>query len=227
MIGAIFSDGRSTQESEIVGVSVYPIASIDDVRGSLSEIHRDDWGLAPRPVQWDLVFSHRNVMRGVHVHCLRWDYIIILAGHATIGLKDVRRGQTSFRRTMVIDVIGERPTVVTIPPGVAHGVFANSELRYLYGLSVAWDGSDEDPAVATTIPIWRSRGHRPIRLSYRAISLCRISPPYCAAMSRKPPHAWPWTRRYDGSDRPHSNPRARRNVTARGGQRATTDVTGF
>ncbi len=33
---------------------------------------------------------------------------------------------------------------MTVPPGVAHGVFATSALLYLYGLSVAWDGTDED-----------------------------------------------------------------------------------
>lgn len=137
-------DIHPTKAADIVGVSVRPIDSVDDMRGSLREIHRDEWGLAPRPVQWDLVFSHRRVLRGVHVHRLRWDYIIVLAGHATIGLKDMRRGQASFRRNMIIDVIGEQPAVVTIPPGVAHGIFANSDLRYLYGLSVAWDGSDED-----------------------------------------------------------------------------------
>lgn len=142
LIGGFQKDAAA--EAAIVGVSVHPIDSIDDIRGSLSEIHRDEWGLAPRPVQWDLVTSHPHVLRGVHVHRLRWDYIVVLAGHATIGLKDIRRGHGSFNGKMLIDVDGERPTVVTIPPGVAHGIFANNDLKYLYGLTVAWDGSDED-----------------------------------------------------------------------------------
>lgn len=142
MIGGFQKDAAA--EAAIVGVSVHPIEAIDDIRGSLREIHRDDWNLAPRPVQWDLVISRPQVLRGVHVHRLRWDYIIVVAGHATIGLKDLRRRRGSFDRKMLIDVDGERPTVVTIPPGVAHGIFANNELKYLYGLTVAWDGSDED-----------------------------------------------------------------------------------
>jgi dTDP-4-dehydrorhamnose 3,5-epimerase len=136
--------GVGTEEAVIAGVAVRPIASIDDRRGSLCEIHRDDWGLAPRPVQWDFVTSRPQVLRGVHVHCLRWDYIIVLKGRATIGLKDVRRGERSFRHSMLIDVSGERPTLLTIPPGVAHGIFADTALSYIYGLTVAWDGSDED-----------------------------------------------------------------------------------
>jgi dTDP-4-dehydrorhamnose 3,5-epimerase len=83
----------------------------------------------------------------------------VLDGHATIGLKDARRDQKSFGRNMIIDVSGGQPTVITIPPGVAHGIFANSALRYLYGLTVAWDGSDEnlgcrydDPTLAIKWP---------------------------------------------------------------------------
>jgi dTDP-4-dehydrorhamnose 3,5-epimerase len=128
----------------IVGVSVRPIEANVDRRGSLSEVHRDEWDLAPRPVPWDFIFSHRNVLRGVHVHLRRWHYLIVLDGRATIGLNDVRRTERSFGRTVTIDVAGERPTVVTIPPGVAHSIYAHTELKYLYGLTVAWDGSDED-----------------------------------------------------------------------------------
>jgi dTDP-4-dehydrorhamnose 3,5-epimerase len=143
----------------IVGVTVRAFGSIDDIRGGLSEIHRDDWKLAPRPVQWDLINSKANVLRGVHVHRLRWDYIIVIEGTGTIGLKDIRRDRKSFERDMVIEVTGGEPTVVTIPPGVAHGIFANTAMRHLYGLTEAWDGSDEelgcrydDPALGIAWP---------------------------------------------------------------------------
>jgi dTDP-4-dehydrorhamnose 3,5-epimerase len=130
-------------EAEIDGVRVRPLDPLGDIRGSLCEIHRDSWGLAPRPVQWDFIVSEPRTMRGVHVHRQRWDVLVVLEGHATIGLKDIRRGVTSFGHVMAIDIPDEVPTVVTIPPGVAHGVFASSALRYLYGLTVAWDGTDE------------------------------------------------------------------------------------
>ena len=129
--------------SIIAGVTVRAVEAIGDVRGALSEIHRDEWALGPRPVQWDFIRTRPGVLRGVHVHRLRWDYFVLLDGQARIGLTDVRRAGT-FRRSMTIDVDSEHPTVVTVPPGVAHGVFAKSPLLYLYGLSVAWDGTDED-----------------------------------------------------------------------------------
>jgi dTDP-4-dehydrorhamnose 3,5-epimerase len=135
---------EASDMQDILGVAVQALTPIADFRGSLSEIHRDEWLLGPRPVQWDFVISQANVLRGVHVHRLRWDYIIPLDGRGMIGLADLRREQKSFGRRMLIDLTGEAPTVVTIPPGIAHGVCAQSQFRYLYGLTVAWDGTDED-----------------------------------------------------------------------------------
>jgi dTDP-4-dehydrorhamnose 3,5-epimerase len=140
---ASLAPDNNSAGSRIAGVTVRAVDAIGDVRGALSEIHRDEWALGPRPVQWDFIRTRPGVLRGVHVHRLRWDYFVLLDGQARIGLTDVRRAST-FRRSMTIDVNSEHPTVVTVPPGVAHGVFAKSALLYLYGLSVAWDGSDED-----------------------------------------------------------------------------------
>jgi dTDP-4-dehydrorhamnose 3,5-epimerase len=138
------NDAELRNVSDIVDVAVRGLNPISDVRGSLSEIHRDEWRLGPRPVQWDFVVSNSNVLRGVHVHCLRWDYIVALEGCGALGLKDLRRDLTSFGRSMLIDVTGGQPTIVTIPPGVAHGIYARGTFRYLYGLTVAWDGTDEN-----------------------------------------------------------------------------------
>ena len=134
----------AAERAAIVGVTVRAFAPNADVRGDLFEIHRDEWAMAPRPVQWDFVSRQPNVLQGVHVHCRRWDYIIVLDGEATIGLRDIRRTQPSFGRVMAIEVGGRAPTVVTVPPGVAHGILARTALRYLYGLSVAWRGDDDD-----------------------------------------------------------------------------------
>lgn len=85
--------------------------------------------------------------------------MIVLNGRATFGLKDLRRHGGSFLQSMVIDVDAGRPVMVTVPPGVAHGVLARTPLLYLYGLSVAWDGGDEnlgchfdDPELGITWP---------------------------------------------------------------------------
>ena len=45
---------------------------------------------------------------------------------------------------MTIEITGDRPTLVTIPPGVARGIYANTTLIQLFGLTVGWDGRDQD-----------------------------------------------------------------------------------
>jgi dTDP-4-dehydrorhamnose 3,5-epimerase len=149
------------EQNSIDGVAIRELTPIGDKRGNLCEIHRDGWELAPRPVQWDFITSAANVLRGVHVHQLRFDYFVVLAGRATIGLTDARRHAPSFRQSMTIDVSSERPCVVTVPPGVAHGIYAHGALSYLYGLTNAWDGRDEELGFRYDDPaeglIWPSR----------------------------------------------------------------------
>jgi len=127
----------------IDGVLVRALEPISDLRGSLCEIHRDGWGLAPRPVQWDFITTKARVLRGVHVHRLRFDYLIVVQGKATYGLADLRRRSPTFGQSMVIGAVGDKPEVVIVPPGVAHGIFAHEAMIYLYGLSHPYDGTDQ------------------------------------------------------------------------------------
>ena len=137
-------NSESQNPMHIVGVTTRRLDPKCDIRGSFCEIHRDEWGLAPRPVQWSFVITNTNALRGFHVHCQRWDYFIVLKGHATLGLKDLRRDQVSFASATTIDVPLGTPTVIAVPPGVAHGLYANSTVHFLYGITVAWDGISED-----------------------------------------------------------------------------------
>lgn len=150
---------RIAEPACIDGVFIRDLSPIPDSRGVLCEVHRDTWGLAPRPVQWDFIASRANVLRGVHVHQRRFDYLIMVEGHATVGLADLRRRSPSFRQSMTINASGEAPCVIIVPPGVAHGIYAQDRLSYLYGLTVAWDGTDEglgfrydDPAAGIAWP---------------------------------------------------------------------------
>lgn len=142
----------------IAGVSVSALAPNADLRGSLCEIYRDAWKLGPRPVQLDFVASNPKALRGVHVHRLRYDYLIILDGNATIGLTDMRRRAASFRQAMSITTSGAKPEVILVPPGVAHGIYAHDRMLYLYGLTRYYDGDDQlgcrfdDPALGIAWP---------------------------------------------------------------------------
>jgi dTDP-4-dehydrorhamnose 3,5-epimerase len=154
----VLASSRMAAADRIEGVLLSALDPIPDLRGSLCEIHRDGWGLAPRPVQWDFITTRARVLRGLHVHRLRYDYLIVVQGSATYGLADLRRGSPSFRRSMVLRSSGEQPEVVIVPPGVAHGIYAHESMLYLYGLSSAYDGGDQsgcrfdDPALGIEWP---------------------------------------------------------------------------
>jgi len=149
----------SGSTAAIAGVEIRGLAPAADLRGSLCEVHRDAWGLAPRPVQWDFIATHPNVLRGVHVHRLRYDYLVMAQGRATLGLTDLRRDAPSFCRGMTIEAPGDAPLLVVVPPGVAHGIYAHGPLIYLYGLTGYWDGTDQlgcrfdDPDLGIAWPV--------------------------------------------------------------------------
>ena len=82
---------RDPRSRAIGDVVVRKLTPIPDMRGSFCEIHRDEWIVAPRPVQWDFVSTRSHVLRGVHVRQVRFAYIVMLPGHATIGLVDLRQ----------------------------------------------------------------------------------------------------------------------------------------
>lgn len=127
----------------IHGVVLRSLSPIGDERGVLCETHRDTWYGNPRPQQWDFVTTNAHFLRGLHVHRLRFDYLTIVQGRAAVGLADLRRNSTTFRKTMLIDVDGNSPQEILIPPGVVHGIMAITAVSYLYGLTSYWDGNDQ------------------------------------------------------------------------------------
>ena len=154
MGGDLVTDAElKVKPAAIAGVRMRALATARDLRGSLCEIHRDSWDLATRPGQWDFIHTRAKVLRGVHGHRLRTDYIVVVGGRATIGLADLRRTGPCFRRGMTLESDGETPQVLIIPPGVAHGIYAHEAVTYLYGLSSYYDGIDQagcrfdDPAL--------------------------------------------------------------------------------
>lgn len=149
-----------TEGVGIEGVLLVHLAPHADARGSFAEIHRDDWFPgAPPMVQANLSLSRVGVLRGMHFHRRQADYWCVLNGAAFVGLFDLRASSPSEGRKAEIrfDASEERCGLY-IPPGVAHGFYAQTELllqylvdRYFTGddeFGVAWD----DPGVAIDWP---------------------------------------------------------------------------
>ena len=98
------------------------------------------------------------MLRGVHVHLLHDDYLILLAGRASIGLKDLRPDSPTAGLATVVELDGELLQALSIPPGVAHGFYFREPSQHLYAVSRYFDRADElgcrwnDPELAIPWP---------------------------------------------------------------------------
>ena len=140
------------------GVRVLPLAMHGDDRGVFTEVFRDEWEVAPRPVQWNVVSSAAGVLRGVHVHPRHDDYFVLLSGKASIGLADLRDDSPTKGVSTVVEQTGDELSAVLIPHGVAHGFLYHASSTHLYSVTHTWDTADElavhwaDPDLAIPWP---------------------------------------------------------------------------
>jgi dTDP-4-dehydrorhamnose 3,5-epimerase len=114
-----------------------------DERGVFTEVFRDEWNIAARPVQWNVVSSAAGVLRGVHVHPRHDDYFVLVSGSATIGLADLRDGSPTKGVAAVVEQRGDNLSALVIPHGVAHGVLYHAPSTHLYSVSHEWHTDDE------------------------------------------------------------------------------------
>ena len=163
---------KSQMQSQDVGIDgvvlVSLVAHADD-RGAFTEVYRQDWVPGSSAmVQSNLSRSRSNVLRGLHVHREQADYWCFVAGAAFVGLYDLRGGSPTSSAKAEIRISTEGESLgLYIPPGVAHGFYAETDvaLQYLvdhyftgedeYGL--AWDDPDVGMGWPTDRPILSER----------------------------------------------------------------------
>jgi dTDP-4-dehydrorhamnose 3,5-epimerase len=125
------------------GVRLRPLEPHADSRGSFTELHRGEWGVGVEPVQWNAVHSQAGILRGVHLHPRHDDYLIVVGGHAAVGLRDLREESPTAGLGVCLDLRGEAPAGLTIPHGVAHGFYFHEPSLHIYAVSHYWDPGDE------------------------------------------------------------------------------------
>ena len=166
---------------EIEGVIVRPRVMHLDHRGAVSELFRadEDGGFEPR--QWHALISRAGTLRGMHLHLRHWDYKLVVAGREALVLKDLRRGSQSEGGAARIELSAAELTSVTIPPGVAHGLYSYENSVTLVGSSAFYDPGDEfefrwdDPELGASWPATpihlseRDRNAQPLRSLVRQI----------------------------------------------------------
>jgi dTDP-4-dehydrorhamnose 3,5-epimerase len=144
----------------IAGARRFELQAHADARGSLTEAYRRDWvGGGREAVQANLSISRPGVLRGLHWHRRQSDYWCVLSGIAHVRLVDLREGSPT--RLAVVEHridAAERRDGLALPPGVAHGFYAETEVVLLYLVDAYFTGDDEfglawdDPEAGATWP---------------------------------------------------------------------------
>ncbi|MGE0435070.1 MAG: dTDP-4-dehydrorhamnose 3,5-epimerase family protein [Planctomycetota bacterium] len=125
------------------GVRVVRLTTHDDARGSFTELFRDEWDPANRPVQWNLVHSSAGALRGVHVHRRHTDYLIVIAGSMTLALHDIRPASPTHGASATLQLAASPLQAVSIPPGVCHGFWFSVPGTHIYSVTHYFNMADE------------------------------------------------------------------------------------
>lgn len=149
-----------SEDLDIAGAQRFQLVPHADDRGSLTETYRRDWIPGGREaVQANLSWSRAGVLRGLHWHRRQADYWCVLSGIAHVRLVDLREGSPTRLAVGAIRIdAGEQRFGLAIPPGVAHGFYAETELLLQYLVDAAFTGEDEfglawdDPALGIDWP---------------------------------------------------------------------------
>jgi dTDP-4-dehydrorhamnose 3,5-epimerase len=153
--------GAEPNETEIQGVIRFTARPHGDHRGSLAEIYRREWlgPEAPDVVQANLSVSRPGVLRGLHVHREQSDVWCPVSGALYVGLFDLRPSSGTFRKRAELRIgADEDRGCLVIPPGVAHGFYAETPVQLLYLVDRPYSGGDElglawdDPDVGIAWP---------------------------------------------------------------------------
>jgi dTDP-4-dehydrorhamnose 3,5-epimerase len=143
---APISTARAVREEAVPlpqGVLLRALATHDDSRGNLTEIFREQWDMGARPLQWNLVRSEANVLRGVHAHRDHIDFLTMAAGEMILGLHDLRRNSPTRGLSTLLRLQADDQHIAVVPVGVAHGFYFAEAASVFYGLTHYFDGKDD------------------------------------------------------------------------------------
>jgi dTDP-4-dehydrorhamnose 3,5-epimerase len=117
-----------------------------DARGSFAETYRREWlpSGAREMVQSNLSRSKQGVLRGIHYHREQADYWVVIEGKAFVALLDLRSGSPTEGERRELEMDGEHPSGLYIPPGVAHGFYARTDVTLLYLVDAYYQASASD-----------------------------------------------------------------------------------
>ncbi|HEV8625025.1 MAG TPA: dTDP-4-dehydrorhamnose 3,5-epimerase [Acidimicrobiia bacterium] len=143
-----------TKSKEITGVVIVKPDVHGDNRGRFVETFRQEWlpDGAPTMVQGNRADRKQGALVGLHYHRFQADFWYVPTGRAMVVLHDLRESSPTDGATLVLEIGEHDHRGVYIPPGVAHGFYALTDMTITYlvdhyynpadELGVAWDDPD-------------------------------------------------------------------------------------
>lgn len=153
----------------IAGVVIVTPEAHGDERGRFVETYRREWfgPDAKEMVQGNRSDKQAGAVVGLHFHRHQADYWYVTRGVARVVLHDLRQGSPTDGATLALDIGDAHEHGVYIPPGVAHGFAALTDLTMTYlvdgyynpddELGVAWDDPEVEADWGVRQPVLSGR----------------------------------------------------------------------
>lgn len=105
------------------GVEVREVLNIVTRNGLTTEVYRSDWQAGAAPIAQTLYVSLRpGAVSAWHCHEAQLDRIFVVQGSIKLVLFDARESSPTLGEISEFFLDRARPTMVTVPPGVWHGM---------------------------------------------------------------------------------------------------------
>ena len=157
---------KAFKQLEIPDVILVEPEVFSDQRGFFMELYkRTDYLANNIPfdfVQVNMSFSRRGVVRGLHYQLRPMEQgklVTVLKGKIVDVAVDIRKGSPWFGKYVMVEISADKPQLLWIPPGFAHGFQALEESLVLYLVTKEYSPQHErciawnDPEVGIPWPI--------------------------------------------------------------------------
>lgn len=122
-VQSITKDWQFTTQSLIADVRIKEISHVPKDGGCLTEIFRPDWNLDDQGIEQVFqVKLEAGRLSAWHAHEFAFDRIFCNHGMMKLVLYDARGSSPTFGKINEFKIGDARPTVVSIPPNVWHGI---------------------------------------------------------------------------------------------------------
>ena len=119
---SITRDWESTQ-ALIAGVVVKPIKTLEDERGDLVEVYRQDWGTTSAPVtSVHQVTIRPRKIKGWSMHLKNDDRLFVSLGFVRVALFDARADSPTRDRLNLLSFSERNRSLIVVPRGVFHAI---------------------------------------------------------------------------------------------------------